>query len=198
MGHPLALLGFAPVTCKRARYCGVYIDFLNDISLSPLYKGVGHRNSTMMRSPRRPRSSVLSFSPSPAGILKLKTQLLVGGGCKCAGIAGVIGGGGLGAHSTNLQAPLPAYATHSTHNLKLRIGIVALQWRHISHNSAEKSILLCYHYITRSVWGVPQCGGQIQQWPTSVRIGYITPAVWGGSPTLQSRCCLGGFPNASE
>ena len=40
-----ALLGFALVTCKGARQLAVYINFLNGISLSPLYKEVSRRNS---------------------------------------------------------------------------------------------------------------------------------------------------------
>ena len=34
-------MDFTHVTCKRARYHAVYMDFLNGISLSPLTKGRG-------------------------------------------------------------------------------------------------------------------------------------------------------------
>ena len=57
---------FAPITCKRARYPSVYKDFLNGISIGPLYKGVGHRDSTLMRNPGRPESLAFSLPPSPA------------------------------------------------------------------------------------------------------------------------------------
>ena len=78
MQPPCPLFGhlsfcLASVTCKRASYPDVYIDFLNGILVRPLYKGVGHRDSTLMRSPRRPRSCVFSFFPAPTGILKLHT-----------------------------------------------------------------------------------------------------------------------------
>ena len=43
-----------------------------------------------------------------------------------------------------VQAPSPAYITHTTDKLNLRTGIVALQGTHISHNSAKKSVLICY------------------------------------------------------
>ena len=52
-----------PVPSHRPRYLGVSLNFLDGISLSPLYKGVGHCDSILMRSHGRPRSSVFFFPP---------------------------------------------------------------------------------------------------------------------------------------
>ena len=52
-GTPTSSIGFC--TCHMQKGPGVHIDLLNGILLGPLYKGVGHHDSTLMRSPMRPR-----------------------------------------------------------------------------------------------------------------------------------------------
>ena len=91
MGHPQTLLGFAPVTCKGARYLGVYIDFLNDISLSRVFKRVGHRDSTLMRSPGYPQSSFLFFPPLSGWINEVLSRRISNSSAK-ENYCGVLGG----------------------------------------------------------------------------------------------------------
>ena len=112
--------------------------------LAPFTRGWASRLHTD-EEPWASQSSLFSFPPSPAGILKLYTtaswrwrQVRTYGHSNLRWWPWTM--------HARLQAPLPAYTTHSMQKLNLRTSIVPLQGRRISHSSAKENycdVLLC-------------------------------------------------------